>query len=135
MNTNVKTTAITNFLTEDNYRKIEREFLKHADLENYQDTNYDDQNGLTLEWGRYGYSATEQEQEDDLIMLEKAAANFNNEFLGKFIAFVEEEDKVNCVYLMDIKQLSQHYQYKGEIEYCNTRAHKKALELIKQNFQ
>jgi len=135
MNTTQNINAITEFLTEDNYRRIEREFLKHTQLENYQDDQFDADKGVTLEWGKYGYSATEEEQQEDIEMLNEATVKFNNEFIGKFIAFAEEEDKYNCVYLMDMKQLSQHYQYKDDVEYYTSAAHKKAFELIQQNFR
>jgi hypothetical protein len=121
-------------LTENNYKSIEKEFLKYADSENYEGVyEFTKEGGLQLDWGKYDYSVNEEEQEPDMRMLELAIIKFNREFAGRYIAFGDMGDKYNSVNILDIQQLSNNKVFLDAVKsVSNYVPYKTALELIEK---
>ena len=129
---NVSGKLCENKLTEENYKTVENDFLKYADQENFDDSDFDLEDGLRLEWGKYGYNVEENEQENDFAMLYKAVKQFNMQHQGLYVAFPEQDDKFNSVYIMDLKQISNNENYMTIIQYSALPEHKLAYALIQK---
>ena len=129
---NVSGKLCENKLTEENYKSVQSDFLKYADQQNFDDSDFDVEDGLRLEWGKYGYNVEEDEQENDYTMLYKAIKKFNMQHQGLYVAFREQDDKFNSVYIMDLKQISTNEGYLAIIQYSTLPEHKLAYALIQK---
>jgi hypothetical protein len=129
---NVSSNLCENKLTEENYKAVESDFLKHANEENFDDSDFDIEDGLRLEWGKYDYNVELEEQEIDFAMLHKAVKQFNMQHQGLYVAFPEQDDKFNSVYIMDLKQISTNESYLAIIQYSALPEHKLAYALIQK---
>ena len=91
-------------INENNIQIIANNFLEYTDNSNYKGIYNDEEeieNGITLEWGKYGYSVSESQQNDDYEMLKTASAKFNEKNIGKLYSIAEESDKYNIVKIVD----------------------------------
>ena len=90
-------------------RAIELDFLSDKELYHNYKGIYDSddlENGIQLEWGKYGYSVAESEQETDRSRLYPGATKFNERNIGKLYAKVEHGDKYNMVQIQDYDMLA-----------------------------
>lgn len=96
-------------LTDQNKASIEKAFLRISKANNYQGVyEFTDEDGLTMEWGKYGYSASESQQGEDYSELLKARKAFNEEYDGSLVAFAEHSDKYNQIHILDYRQISNN---------------------------
>jgi hypothetical protein len=89
-------------------RAIELDFLSEKELyHNYTGIYGSDdlENGIQLEWGKYGYSVAESEKETDRSRLYSGATKFNERNIGKLYAKVDHGDKYNTVKIKDYDML------------------------------
>jgi len=87
---------------------IEKDFLSYTDNSNYKGLYDQDEidDGINLEWGKYGYSVSESQQDSDYEMLLIASSKFNSKNIGKMYAVVENSDKYNTVNIIDYDMLA-----------------------------
>jgi hypothetical protein len=90
-------------IKKENVKSFEKDFLSYTNNTNYRGIYDDDEieNGITLEWGKYGYSVSESQQDDDYQMLLNASVKFNTKNIGKLYAVVEYSDKYNTARIVD----------------------------------
>ena len=95
-------------VTKSNLKNIEKGFLELTDNSNYKGIYDEDEidNGVALEWGKYGYSVSEDQQDEDYKMLRDATAKFNTKNIGKLYASAELGDKYNTVTIFDYDMLA-----------------------------
>ncbi|HYE69047.1 MAG TPA: hypothetical protein VEA58_10585 [Anaerovoracaceae bacterium] len=124
-------------LTASNAEKVEHQFLELSNTGNYMGAEkFDDNRGLTLEWGKYGYSALESERDDDWDTLVEDVHKFNNAYSGVYVAFAVWNDKVLSVEILDLRQisLSEHFMNKLARNLGNPDK-KKAYDTIMQHIK
>jgi hypothetical protein len=95
-------------VTKDNLKNIEKEFLSFTNNSNYKGIYDEDEidYGVALEWGKYGYSVSEEQQNEDYQMLINASSKFNAKNIGKLYANAEFGDKYNTVTIFDYDMLA-----------------------------
>ena len=96
-------------INKENVKSLEKDFLGYTDNSNYKGLYDEDEidNGITLEWGKYGYGVSEDQQDDDYQMLRLASIKFNVKNIGKFYSVVENSDKYNTVNILDYDMLAK----------------------------
>jgi hypothetical protein len=99
---------ITFTITKNNTEQIIRDFLRINKAPNYHGIYEKEDGYISLDYGKYGYSVSESQQETDLYELNLATTNFNNEYKGKLFAFAERGDKFNMVHIADIQYISNN---------------------------
>jgi hypothetical protein len=99
-------------VTKGNLKNIEKEFLALTDNSHYKGIYDEDEidYGVALEWGKYGYSVSEEQQNEDYQMLINASAKFNAKNIGKLYANAEFGDKYNTVTILDYDMLANDSQ-------------------------
>ena len=118
-------------LTLENKDAVINTFLKYANIRNYQgEYDFSLENGMQIEWGKYGYSAMESEQDEDLTMLYSASQSFNKESQGTYVAFPEWSDKYNTVQIMDLKQISNNEYYLDVLQHSESEDAQRAYKII-----
>tara|TARA_R110000868_G_scaffold150976_1_gene374522 strand:- start:963 stop:3719 length:2757 start_codon:yes stop_codon:yes gene_type:complete len=136
----------SNILTENNKNALKDNFLNYADQSNYRGIyDFNENDGLQLDWGKYDYSVSIDQQFPDYTMLSKACVKFNTENMGSFYARVEQGDKFNSVYILGYGQLINSEQLVSEVplvifdklkeQYPENKNIKKRLESQQKNNQ
>lgn len=116
-------------LTESNKQSVTNSFLRLSKANHYEgEYEFEDEEGLTLEWGKYGYNVSEDEQSTDFNLLAEAVVKFNAEFFGTYFASVSSGDKFNTVHIYDMAQLAENSSAYGKV----ARNHKKLYAHLKK---
>jgi len=93
-------------LTEDNYENYEADFISISKSPNYVGVyEFEDETGLSIEYGKYGYGVPQSQQYKDLELIQEASKIFNEKHKGKLFSVASSGDKFNIVRIMDMKQL------------------------------
>lgn len=95
-------------LDDKNIESVEKDFLSYTNTSHYEGIydkgNYED--GLHLNWGKYGYSIDESQHSIDYNMLQAACDKFNKDNKGKLYAIADYGDKFVSVYILDYDMLA-----------------------------
>jgi len=96
-------------INKNNLKNLEKDFLNYTDNSNYKGIYDEDEidNGITLEWGKYGYGVSESQQDDDYKMLLDASSKFNAKNIGKLYSIAKYSDKYNTVTIVDYDILAK----------------------------
>lgn len=118
-------------LTENNYRDIEREFLKYTNDEHYDGAyEFTKESGLMISWGKYDYNVPEPFPVLLMEMLYQAMDKFNKEFIGRYIAFGEIENKFNSVSIHDLQQICNNKYLLEKLTHVDYKPYQVALQFI-----